>query len=179
MIIVLIESRTYRFFGTATDADDPKSAKKRWRSLQCSSDHFVSAQRGGPISIESAKHDVVPTRSTTGQHDCQSIGVPQTCQQGLECSGQALSLKIESSSVRSTSLFPQRATSTSTPWTTWKKYSAFVGNTEHFRQEDRLGRLRGLGKYESRQRQASANLFVYPEGHGVIVLGSQFSQKAR
>ena len=67
-----------------------------------------------------AEHDVVPTRSTTAQHDYQSIEVPQTCQQGLECSGQALSLTIESSSVRSTSLFRQRATSTSTRWTTWK-----------------------------------------------------------
>ena len=45
-----------------------------------------------------------------------------------------------------------------------KKYSAFVGN--------QLGRLRGLGKYESRQRQASEKSFVYPEGHGEIVLGS-------
>ena len=40
-----------------------------------------------------------------------------------------------------------------------KKNSAFVGDTEQFRQEDRLGWLRGLGKYECRQSQASEDSF--------------------
>ena len=119
-----------------------------------------------------AEHDVVPTRSTTGQHDYQSIEVPQANQQGLECSGQTLLLRIESSAPldRHLCFLQHVGPHGKVQCVRWKHRT--------LRQEDRLGRLRGLGKYESRH-QASANLFVNPEGHGVIVLDSQFPEKAQ
>ena len=91
-----------------------------------------------------AEHDVAPTRSTTGRHGEQSIEVPQTCQQGLECSGQALSLRIESSSVSSASLILQRANLNINALDHLKKYSAFVGNTEHFDKKIDLAGSEGL-----------------------------------
>ena len=71
------------------------------------------------------------------------------------------------------------------------KSYVFVGNTGHFHSEidfagsealdgvkvdnDRLGRLRGLGRHESRHFKPQVNRLVFPVGHGVIVLNVQCS----
>ena len=47
-----------------------------------------------------------------------------------------------------------------------KENTAFVGNTG---QRDRLGWLRGFGRYETRHHQVSEDCPVFPVGHGVIV----------